>query len=91
MSNRKDSPIVGTTVVKKSGSASDDDSNQKADAPSNNASGNDTNDTNDAHYDSFAELKKATNIVDADGNPIDDESNNEEAQKKAKLRDPGRR
>lgn len=90
MSNKKNSPVVESTVVKGNSTVTD---NKNASTQTNNnetstkASAKDNN----AHYDSIAELKKATAIVDADGNPVDDNSKNaqddEQAQKKAKIKE----
>ena len=87
MSNKKNSPIVESTVVK--GRTTVSDSKSKTQTKNNN---NETSPrSNTAHYDSIAELKKATEIVDADGNPIDDNSknsqNDDQAQKKAKIKE----
>ena len=90
MSNKKNSPVVESTVVKGNSTVTD---NKNASTQTNN---NETStkagiEDNNAHYDSIAELKKATAIVDADGNPVDDNSknaqNDEQAQKKAKIRE----
>ena len=90
MSNNKNSPITKTTVVKKSTTTTTDSNpvdTKTSPTPTDTTSDNSRNDTSNAHYDSFAELKKATNIVDADGNPVSEESDNKEAQKKAKLKE----
>ncbi|AMN67668.1 acetyl-CoA acetyltransferase [Psychrobacter sp. P11G5] len=83
MSNKKNSPVIESTVVKGNGTATDN--TQK-----NTQTKNNDKDSN-AHYDSIAELKKATAIVDADGNPVDDDSknaqNDAQAQKKAKIKE----
>ncbi|AMN49818.1 acetyl-CoA acetyltransferase [Psychrobacter sp. P2G3] len=83
MSNKKNSPVIESTVVKGNGTATDN--TQK-----NTQTKNNDQDSN-AHYDSIAELKKATVIVDADGNPVDDDSknaqNDAQAQKKAKIKE----
>ncbi len=83
MSNKKNSPVIESTVVKGNGTATDN--TQK-----NTQTKNNDQDSN-AHYDSIAELKKATAIVDADGNPVDDDSknaqNDAQAQKKAKIKE----
>lgn len=42
--------------------------------------------TSDRQTDAFAELKKATDIVDADGNPVTNQTQSEQAQKKAKIK-----
>lgn len=83
MSNKKDSPVVESTVVKNNSSTTDNknDSNQ--------TKNNDKN-SND-HYDSIAELKQATDIVDNEGESVDDNAassqTEEQAQKKAKLKE----
>lgn len=87
MSNNKNSPIVESTVVK--GSTTMSDSKPNTHTKNND---NDTSSTSgSAHYDSIAELKKATDIVDADGNPVDHNANDDQqdnqAQKKAKIKD----
>ncbi|OLF39522.1 MULTISPECIES: acetyl-CoA C-acetyltransferase [unclassified Psychrobacter] len=74
MSNKKNSPIVESTVVK--GNTPAADSTQKDTQP------NKDDQQNNAHYDSIAELKEATDIVDADGN-----AENDQAQKKAKIKE----
>ncbi|WP_367103441.1 acetyl-CoA C-acetyltransferase [uncultured Psychrobacter sp.] len=85
MSNEKNSPVVESTVVK--GSSKINDNDPKGTDTSNKNEANDTT-KNTAHYDSIAELKKATEIVDADGNPIsDNDEQTEEQQKKAKIKE----
>lgn len=69
------SPIVDSVVVKTS------DTRESQDILSSTAKASD-----DKHLDSFAELKKATDIVDADGNPVTNQSQSEQAQKKAKIK-----
>ncbi len=75
MSNRKDSPIVGTTVVK-----GDDDSAKKSTTSSQSATPSTDNDT---QYDSIADLKQHTDILDADGNRVTEQADSAEADKKA--------
>ncbi len=75
MTDQKKSPIVESSVVKKGGVAATKtvpktDAQTKAD---------------NAHYDSIAELKKATDIVDGEGNPIKETTKSAQADKKAKL------
>ena len=80
MSNEKDSPIVESTVVKKGIATTTKASTQpKTDSKDANS--------NSAHYDSIAELKKATEIVDSEGNPITEPTKSEQADKKAKLKE----
>lgn len=69
------SPIVDSVVVKTS------DTRESQDILSSTAKASD-----DKHLDSFAELKKATDIVDADGNPVSNQSQSEQSQKKAKIK-----
>lgn len=87
MSNEKDSPIVETTVVKSS-----DDKNSTATkaAPTQNqskAQDSKESEQSEAHYDTFAELKKNTAIVDAEGKPVTEPSVSKEADKKAKIKE----
>lgn len=80
MSNQKDSPIIESTVVKKGDVAAPNkaaDSQPKGDGKQTNADSN--------HYSSIAELKKATAIVNAEGNSIDETTKSEQADKKARL------
>ena len=77
MSNKKDSPIVGTTVVK-----GDDDSAKKTTTSSQSAA---PSTDNDAQYDSIADLKQHTDILDADGNRVTEQADSAEADKKAKI------
>ena len=77
MSNKKDSPIVETTVVKNNDSVTANNTDLQ----------NDSHKDSDAHYDAFAELKKATAIVDADGKPVEAATENSQAAKKAKLKE----
>ena len=69
------SAVVDSVVVKAS------DTRESQDILSSTAKSN-----NDEPLDSFAELKKATDIVDADGNPVTTQTQSEQAQKKAKLK-----
>ena len=69
------SPIVDSVVVKTS------DTRESQDILSSTVEN-----TNDKQLDSFAELKKATDIVDADGNPVANQVQSEQAQKKAKIK-----
>lgn len=69
------SPIVDSVVLKTS------DTRESQDILSSTAKASD-----DKHLDSFAELKKATDIVDADGNPVSNQVQSEQAQKKAKIK-----
>lgn len=83
MDNKKRSPVIESTVVKKNSTAADNkDTSKQA-----KSSDKDSN----AHYDSIAELKQATDIVDAEGKSVDDKSTetqkDEQAQKKAKLKE----
>ncbi|WP_350558551.1 acetyl-CoA C-acetyltransferase [Psychrobacter sp. CAL346-MNA-CIBAN-0220] len=79
MSNKKNSPIVETTVVKKDNVITDHTDAQNRSQHS--------DEDNSPHYASIAEFKKATDIIDADGNLVDDDSEESQAQKKAKLRE----
>lgn len=67
------SPVVDSVVVKTS------DTDNSKNIPSAKTKANTTSD-------SFAKLKKATDIVDADGKPVDNSAENEQAQKKAKIK-----
>ena len=75
MTDQKKSPIVESSVVKKGGVAATKTA-PKADAQTK---------VDNAHYDSIAELKKATDIVDGEGNPIKETTKSDQADKKAKL------
>ncbi|WP_227671376.1 acetyl-CoA C-acetyltransferase [Psychrobacter sp. 72-O-c] len=83
MTNEKNSPVIESTVVKKNNTVTDnkDTSNQTK---------NNDKDSN-GHYDSIAELKQATDIVDTEDESADgdktDSQNEEQAQKKAKLKE----
>ncbi|MDO5770109.1 MAG: acetyl-CoA C-acetyltransferase, partial [Psychrobacter sp.] len=74
MSNKKDSPVIATTVTKAGESLTDElvldntdaDSDSKAEAT-----------TNEAHFDSIAALKEATHIVDHAVKEDDAKSDNE--------------
>ena len=77
MSNKKDSSVVESTVVKK-GVASTNKTAETSKAK--------VEDGN-AHYDSIAQLKAATDIVDADGKPVDNTAKSDQADKKAKLKE----
>ncbi len=79
MSNKKDSPIVESTVVKNGSIA--------ADKKTATTSAKTADKENNAHYDSIAELKKATDIVDANGNPVKETAKSDQADKKAKLKE----
>jgi|GEM_PF-3348 len=83
MSDKKNSPIVETTVLKGSEPASDHQNELNA------AQNNDQDQDTDAHFDSIAELARATAIVDADGNPVNQNNNDNDsdAAKKARLAD----
>ncbi|MGP4787613.1 acetyl-CoA C-acetyltransferase [Psychrobacter sp. 1Y11] len=81
MSNKKDSPIVGTTVVK-----GDDNSASTKKATTSNPSSTPST-GNDAQYDSIADLKQHTDILDAEGNPVTEQANSAEADKKAKIKE----
>jgi len=81
MSNKKDSPIVGTTVVK----GDDNSASTKKATASNQSSTPSTG--NDAQYDSIADLKQHTDILDAEGNPVTDQDVSAEADKKAKIKE----
>ena len=69
------SPVVDSVVVKTSDTRESQDILSATAKPS-----------NDEQLDSFAELKKATDIVDADGNPVTNQEQSEQAQKKAKIK-----
>lgn len=78
MSNPKDSPVIDSTVVKKGAVAT---ASKTVTTPK-------TEDKdNSAHYDSIAELKKATDIVDAVGKPVQETAESDQAAKKAKLKE----
>ncbi|WP_256932778.1 acetyl-CoA C-acetyltransferase [Psychrobacter sp. BF1] len=78
MSNPKDSPVIDSTVVKKGAVAT---ASKTVTTPK-------TEDKdNSAHYDSIAELKQATDIVDAVGKPVQETAESDQAAKKAKLKD----
>lgn len=79
MSNKKDSPIVGTTVVK----GDDNGASTKKTTASDQSSTADNN----AQYDSIADLKQHTDILDADGNPVTEQADSAEADKKAKIKE----
>ncbi|WP_371747866.1 acetyl-CoA C-acetyltransferase [Psychrobacter sp. M13] len=76
MSNQKDSPIVESTVVKK-GTATTNKAAEPSKAETKNSN---------EQYDSIAELKKATDIVDAEGNSVSESTTSDQADKKAKLK-----
>lgn len=80
MSDNNKSPVVESSVVKKSGAE------LASKAANNNAITTASKEDNE-HYDSFAELKKATSIIDADGNQVADATEDSQAAKKAKLKD----
>ncbi|WP_227679857.1 acetyl-CoA C-acetyltransferase [Psychrobacter frigidicola] len=80
--NNAKNPIIDSVVVKTGDTDSNKNENNKE--VSTTKANTDTN-SGDAHYDSIAELKKATDIVDADGNPVKDESDDDQSQKKAKI------
>ena len=74
--NKNDkSPVVDSVVVKTSDTRESQDILSATAKPS-----------DDDQLDSFAELKKATDIVDADGNPVANQAQSEQAQKKAKIK-----
>ena len=76
MSNQKDSPIVESTVIKK-GAATVNKSAEPSKAETKNSN---------EEYASIAELKKATAIVDAEGNSVSESTTSDQADKKAKLK-----
>ena len=80
MSNKKDSPIVETTVVKSNKNG--DNINTLPPVVENKASKDDT-----ANYDSIADLKQNTEILDAEGKPVTQQASNEQADKKAKIKE----
>ena len=86
MSNKKDSPIVGTTVVKGTNKANSSTDNSTS-APVKNTSQTNGNKDNTAHYDSIADLKQHTEILDADGKPVTEQKPSEQAAKKAKIKE----
>ncbi len=77
MSNQKDSPIVESTVVKK-GTATTNKAAEPSKAETKNSN---------EQYDSIAELKKATDIVDAEGNSVSESATSDQAAKKSKLKE----
>lgn len=77
MSNQKDSPIVESTVVKK-GTATTNKAAEPSKAETKNSN---------EQYDSIAELKKATDIVDAEGNSVSKSTTSDQAAKKSKLKE----
>lgn len=83
MSNKENNAIVDTVVTKNSEPLKSDEKavntekNSPENAPEMESNGN--------HFDSIAALKAATDIVDADGNPVKNDTDNEQAQKKAKI------
>ncbi len=85
MSNKKDSPIVGTTVVK----GNDNTTANTKPTADNQVAASQTSDSknNAAKYDSIADLKQHTDILDADGKPVTESSSNEQADKKAKIKE----
>ncbi len=86
MSNNKNSPVVESTVVK-SGGKEVSNTARPTDNKDNKDQSSSASQDNEAHYDSIAELKKATDIVDADGNSVDDTQSNNQSQKKAKIKE----
>ncbi|MEC5210240.1 acetyl-CoA C-acetyltransferase [Psychrobacter sp. PL15] len=78
MSDKNSSPIINSTVVKGTDKATDNNHSTTSAK---------SNDNNDAHYDSIAELKEATDVIDAKGHPVDNSSNQEQAEKKAKIKE----
>lgn len=85
MSNKKDSPIVGTTVVKSNQKGGESKTNNSPDASSSQAAS--AAKDSGTNYDSIADLKQNTDIVDADGNPVSNQADNEQADKKAKIKE----
>ncbi len=79
MSDKKDSPIVESTVVK--GNATTEKTIDK-----NASASKDTAKANDSGFNSIADLKQATDIVDADGKPVNDQAKSDDAEKKAKIK-----
>jgi len=83
MTNEKNSPVIESTVVKKNNTVTDNKNT------SNQTKNNDKE--SNGYYDSIAELKQATDIVDTEGELVDgdktDSQNEEQAQKKAKLKE----
>lgn len=83
MSNKENNAIVDTVVTKNSEPLKSDEkavnteNNTPENAPEMESNGN--------QFDSIAALKAATDIVDADGNPVKNDTDNEQAQKKAKI------
>ncbi|WP_243453012.1 acetyl-CoA C-acetyltransferase [Psychrobacter coccoides] len=80
MSNKKDSPIVGSTVVKKNAATETTPVDTASSSSHTSATKNNDND----NYDSIAELKAATDIVE---DHAADNSTDSQAQKKAKLKE----
>ncbi|MGP4953103.1 acetyl-CoA C-acetyltransferase, partial [Psychrobacter sp. T6-1] len=75
MSDKKDSPIVESTVVKGNATTDTNATNSK-----------DTAKASDSKFDSIADLKQATDIVDSDGKPVDTQAQSADADKKAKIK-----
>ncbi len=88
MSDKKDSPIVETTVVKANDKGGDNkaDSNKTTAAQAKTTAKAGENKDNTS-YDSIAELKKHTDILDAEGKPVTKQDSNEQANKKAKIKE----
>ncbi len=76
MSNQKDSPIVESTVMKKGAVTATTKTAEPSKTEAKDSS---------KQYDSIAELKKATDIVDAEGNAVSETTTSAQADKKAKL------
>lgn len=76
MSNPKDSPIVESTVMKKGAVTATTKTAEPSKTEAKDSS---------KQYDSIAELKKATDIVDAEGNAVSETTTSAQADKKAKL------
>ncbi len=81
MSNKKDSPIVETTVVK-ANKGGDNKVNKLTPVAESKASKDNT-----ANYDSIADLKQNTESLGAEGKPVTEQANNEQADKKDKIKE----
>ncbi len=85
MSNDKKSPVIKSTVVRGSSTMTNNKSTQSQTTGKQSQSKD-----NSANYDSIADLRQATDIVDADGNPVNESANqstDSQAQKKARIRE----
>nr|WP_227674561.1 acetyl-CoA C-acetyltransferase [Psychrobacter jeotgali] len=83
MSNKKNNPIVETSVVKNSDSSDSVTASTQTENKGNDKGGQDAN----TNFDSIADLKQATDIVDSEGKPVEDNSKNKQAEKKSKIKE----